>query len=107
VPAKALPLYGQALDTGGGCADELSVAENRLGALLAAQGRLAEATRLFEKALFRAPVYEAARLNLARARQAAGQPAEANQALNKALEIEPDSSLLRQMVDEFRRQLGP
>ena len=106
VPAKALPLYREALDDGGGCAEELSVAENRLGALLAAQGRLADAIRLFEKALFRAPVYEAARMNLARARLATGQPAEADQALSKALEIEPDSSLLRQMVDEFRRPRG-
>jgi tetratricopeptide (TPR) repeat protein len=107
VPVKALPLYREALDEGGGCADELSVAENRLGALLAAQGRLADAARLFEKALFRAPVYEAARMNLARARQAAGQRAEVNQALSKALEIEPDSSVLQQMVEVFRRELEP
>jgi Tetratricopeptide repeat/Cytochrome c554 and c-prime len=106
-PAKALPLYREALDGGGGCSDELSVAENRLGALLAAQGRVADAIRLFEQALFRAPVYEAARMNLARARVAAGQRAEAKQTVSKALEIEPDSALLQQVAGELRQELGP
>jgi len=107
VPTKALPLYREALLAGGGCSDELSVAENRMGSLLAAQGQVDEAARLFERALFRAPVYEAARLNLARARMSAGQPKEADEALTKALEIEPDSPLLQQAVGEFRRQLQP
>ncbi len=106
-PAKALPLYREALLAGGGCSDELSVAENRLGSLLAAQGRVGDAVRLFEQALFRAPVYEAARLNLARALLSAGQPKEADEALTKALEIEPDSALLQQAAGELRRQLQP
>jgi Tetratricopeptide repeat/Cytochrome c554 and c-prime len=106
-PAKALPLYREALESGGGCSDELSVAENRLGALLAAQGRVSDAARLFEKALFRAPVYEAARLNLVRARASTGQSKEANEELAKALEIEPDSPLLQQVAAELRGQLRP
>ena len=106
-PDKALPLYREALLGGGGCADELSVAENRLGALLAAQGQLPEALRLFGKALFRAPVYEAARLNLARARQSAGQRAEADEALSRALELEPDSPVLKQIVEAMRRGVQP
>jgi hypothetical protein len=107
VPARALPLYREALDRGGGCSDELSVAENRLGALLAAQGRVADAVPLFEQALFRVPVYEAARLNLARALLATGQRARARQELTKALELEPDSPPLQQAVAELRRQLEP
>jgi Tetratricopeptide repeat/Cytochrome c554 and c-prime len=107
VPTKALPLYREALAGGGGCADELTVAENRLGSLLAAQGRVADAVRLFEQALFRAPVYEAARMSLARARASLGQKAEANEALRKALELEPDSPVLQQMVGEMRRGLTP
>jgi tetratricopeptide (TPR) repeat protein len=106
-PARALPLYREALDRGGGCSDELSVAENRLGALLAAQGRVADAVPLFEQALFRVPVYEAARLNLARALLATGQRARARQELTKALELEPDSPPLQQAVAELRRQLEP
>jgi nitrate reductase cytochrome c-type subunit len=104
--AKALPLYREALAAGGGCSDELSVAENRLGALMAAQGRLPDALELFERALLRAPVYEAARMNLARARAVAGQPEGAIEAMDKALEIEPDSPLLRQEVAELRAKLG-
>jgi hypothetical protein len=106
VPAKALPLYREALAVGGGCSDELSVAENRLGALLAAQGRVADAILLFEQALVRAPVYEAARMNLARARAVAGQRAGALEEMSKALEIEPDSPPLRQAVTELRAKLG-
>jgi tetratricopeptide (TPR) repeat protein len=98
-PEKAVPLYREGIAAGGGCADELSVAENRLGFLLAGRGDVAEAVTLFEKALFRVPAYEGARVNLARARAVLGDSAGAQRVFSEGLALEPDSVALHQVLD--------
>lgn len=101
-PAKALPLYEEAVARGEGCPEELSVAENRLGFLLGSRGRLAEARRLFEQALFRTPGYEAAWVNRALVADMAGDRKAAEDAFAGALALEPDSPALNQLLTEFR-----
>ena len=99
---KAIPLYTEALASEGGCSDERSVAENRLGVLWATRGRASEAVSLFEQALHRVPVYEAARFNLARARASLGDVAGARKAVLEGLALEPDSVPLHEALLALR-----
>ena len=72
--------------------------QNNFGALLASQGRAAEALPHFAAAVQRLPKWESARLNYAVAQAQTNQPAEAFRQYEEVLRINPSNALARRAL---------
>jgi len=78
------------------------VAANNLATYLMQRDRAGEAIKLWSGVLAQSPGYEAARMNLAVAQFRTGDSKSAQQTLATGLELNPGSSAVRKLLDQFR-----